>query len=156
LDGAVLHKGTYFTPQGVSLTLWAFAKLIHHPGDQTLAVLANNLKQQLELFKPHELANTIEAFHALDYSPGSEVIAAITRRVGRSISDVSGMGQSNLVPSRLAVTNKPPLSGTTKSTKTSSGVVLPGTEHISKTVGSRTHDAAPIASVRAAPVMLKL
>jgi hypothetical protein len=153
-DAAILHQAANLNPQGVSLTLWSLAKLLHTPKAAVLDALAANLRDQMELYKPHELANTIEALVALKYTPSNDILAAITGRLSRSIdaSATSGRSLGDWALQQI----KPPLSGVTKSTKTSSGVVLPGTEHLRETLTKRVYDASPAASFRAAPVMLKL
>ena len=54
-----------FTGRNLANTLWAFAKMGHHPGEELLLTLAPQIRMQLSSCNAQNLANILWAFATL-------------------------------------------------------------------------------------------
>lgn len=79
-----------FDIQGVSLVLWAYAALAHHPGDAPVRALAAAVSAQLPRMCPSELARSCAALSVLGCRLPDADLAAIASRACIPVGDVLG------------------------------------------------------------------
>ena len=72
---------TYCRVQDISNTLWAFAALKHHPGQDLMSRAATQAILTIQRFKPQELANTLWSFATLEHDPSTQLLDAMAIQI---------------------------------------------------------------------------
>ncbi len=67
--------------QDISNTLWAFAALRHHPGQELMSRAATQAILTIQRFKPQELANTLWSFAMLEHDPSTQLLDAMAIQI---------------------------------------------------------------------------
>ena len=86
-----------FKARELANTVWAWAKLGAHPGEELLRSVGRAVERKLGDFNPQAIANTVWAWATLGAHPGEELMRSVGRAVERKLGDFNPQDIANTV-----------------------------------------------------------
>ena len=90
-----------FDPQELANTLWAWATLDAHPGEDVLLSVGRCVERRLEGFNPQGLANALWAWATMGVHPGEDLLRSVGRCVERKLAEMGAEDKMQVFQAHL-------------------------------------------------------
>lgn len=97
LKQLIMERHSELQTRNISNILWALAKMNHHPGDDFLSAMADEIINKARQGNAQNTANMIWAFATLNYYPGEDTMRALEWALKDKLPEFTSQNISNSV-----------------------------------------------------------